>query len=398
VKAGSRQLAAIGMILCVCSAAMLLFARRGVGSPAQVGQVHIAGPEETVFDWRRQACEPAEVPDLPARAFRNYRHRTELLISHYENFRLVGRSLDRLHRDCHAVLRSPENASPQRFEDREWLASLYTTNGRDVWALVHDEYQGNRHSGRCPQGQYEPCWYNSITLAYSTNGGRSFSPRKGPRQPVAPPSLRYEAGIGPVGVFTPSNIVTGPDGAHYVLVRVRSPGFQRGVCLLRTGRIGVPGAWRAWDGLGFTGSFSDPYSSQPAGSPPCIPIEPGLIAEMSDSLTYNVALGRYLLVGLAPPGPQSVGPKVTGVYFSTSTDLIHWTPRTLVVPAVSTAGYVCGGPSPIAYPSVIDPRSPSRTFETSGRHPYLYFTQFHYSNCHPTAERDLLRVPLEVLP
>ncbi len=29
----------------------------------------------------------------------------------------------RLHRDCRSVLRSPENGSPQRFEDREWLAS-----------------------------------------------------------------------------------------------------------------------------------------------------------------------------------------------------------------------------------------------------------------------------------
>ena len=76
---------------------------------------------------------------------------------------------------------------------------------------------------------------------------------------------------------------------------------------------------------------------------------------MTESLTYNYTLGRYLLVGLAPPGPMSVGAKVTGLYYSTSSDLINWTPRTLLAGAVSTETYACGGPSPIAYPSVIDP-------------------------------------------
>ena len=33
--------------------------------------------------------------------------------------------------------------------------------------------------------------------------------------------------------------------------------------------------------------------------------------------------------------------------------------------------FECGDPDPIAYPSLLDPSSPSRTFETTGRHPYL---------------------------
>jgi hypothetical protein len=65
---------------------------------------------------------------------------------------------------------------------------------------------------------------------------------------------------------------------------------------------------------------------------------------------------------------------------------------------VTTHNYRCGGPSPLAYPSVIDPASASRTFATSGSQPYLYYTQFRYLNCHQTAERDLMRVPLRVTP
>ncbi len=364
---------------------------------APAAQVRIVGPGETVFDWAPQACEPVEAPDLPVRVFRDYRGRIQLLLSHYTNFRMIGPSLGRLHRDCHAVLRSPENAAPERFEDREWLASIYTTNGRDVWALVHEEYQGNRHPGRCPQNAYFPCWYNSVTLAHSTNGGRSYVHPRSPRQLVAAPSRPYEPGVGPSGVFEPSNIVTGPDGAHYVLVRVRVPGATRGVCLLRTTQVGSPGAWRAWSSGEFAGVFTDPFAA-PAGGAPCALLEPGLIAEMTESLTYNVALHRYLLVGMAPPGPLSVGEKLTGIYFSTSPDLVNWTPRTLIAPAVTVHTYACGGPSPIAYPSVLDPSSRSRTFATSGRRPFLYYTQFRYSSCHQTPERDLIRVPLEISP
>jgi hypothetical protein len=379
----------------VSSAALAAPASLPDSSPTP--QIRVVGRSERVFDWARNACEPAQIPDLPVRAFRDFRGRTQLLLSDYENFRMIGPSLARLRPDCHSVLRSPENGLPERFEDREWLASVFTTDGRSIWALVHDEYQGNRHPERCPERSYPPCWYNAVTLAHSTDGGRTYSHRQTPGQLVAAPSSTYQAGVGPSGVFTPSNIVRGPDGALYVLVRVRLPDGPRGVCLLRTTQVGAADAWRAWDGRTFAGVFTDPYRS-PTGSAPCALIDPGLIAEMTDSLTYNLALHRYLLVGLAPAGPLSVGPRVDGIYFSTSSDLVHWTARRLVAPAVTTHSYVCGGPAPIAYPSVLDPGSRSRTYATSGRHPFLYFTQFHYASCHQTADRDLMRVRLEISP
>lgn len=351
-----------------------------------------------VFNWSRQACTPTQEPDLPVRAFRDYRGRIQLLLSHYVNFRMIGGTLNRLQPDCRAVLRSPESSSPSRFEDREWLASLFTSDGRRVWALVHEEYQGNTHRGRCPSGAYYRCWYNSITLARSTDGGRSYVHATSPHQLLAGPSRPYRQAAEPIGVFTPSNIVTGPDGADYALVRIRDPNGTRGTCLLRTPRFSSPSDWRAWTGDAFDGLLTNPYRSRPSGAVSCSPIAPGDIAEMTESLTYNYALGRYLLVGLAPPGPLSVGPKVTGIYFSTSPDLVHWTPRTLVTAAVTAQTYRCGGRSPIAYPSLLDPSSSSRTFATSGRTAFLYFTQFRYAGCRQAADRDLMRVPIEISP
>jgi hypothetical protein len=215
---------------------------------------------------------------------------------------------------------------------------------------------------------------------------------------VASAPYRYRPERGPAGVFTPSNIVVGADGFKYALVRVRDPGGRRGTCLIRTRAVARPGSWRAWNGDGFFGRFTDPYRSRPRSHTPCAPVGKGQIAEMAESLTYSTALGRFLLVGLAPPGQGSIGPKVGGVYFSTSSDLVHWTERTLITRAVTKHDYHCGGTSPLAYPSVIDPESTSRTFATSGSRPYLYYTQFRYSGCHKTADRDLMRVALRVTP
>jgi hypothetical protein len=385
-------LLALALLLSVASGGL------GRAAPALGAELRVVGSPQVVFDWSEEACEPMGYPDLPVRAFRDFRGRVQLLLAHFVNFRMVGPSIDRLRIDCEAVMRSDGSPSVRRYSDREWIASLFTRDGKTVWALVHDEFQGNRHAGRCPSGRYESCWYNAITLARSVDGGRSYRQAPSPRHLVAPAPYRYRPDRGPAGVFTPSNVVTGPDGAHYALVRVRDPGGKRGTCLLRTDHIWKPRRWRAWDGDGFDGVFTDPYRARPRPEVPCQPLEGGRIAEMAESLTYNTVLDRYLLVGLAPPGSRSLGPKVTGIYFSTSRDLVEWSPRKLLTRATTKHVYRCGGPSPLAYPSLVDPTSGSRTFTTTDDRAFLYYTQFRYRDCERTADRDLVRVPVEISP
>lgn len=358
--------------------------------------IELAGPRQVVFDWSREACELSQAADLPARAFRDHRGRVQLLLSHFDNFRLIGPSLQRLHVDCRPVMTSAKNGDPSAFRDREWIASPYTEDGRNVWALVHDEYQGNRHPGRCPQGTYYGCWYNAITLVASRDGGRSYRARPGRPDLVASAPHRYRPGVGPTGVFAPSNIVRRGDGRLYALVRVRDKGRRRGVCLIRSGRIASPGSWRAWDGDAFSGVFTDPYRS--AGHPrtDCAIVAPGEIAEMTESLTYNTELGRFLLLGMAPPAERGARRPGTGIFYSSSADLVHWSPRRLLLRAPTVHSFRCGGMPPVAYPSLVDPSSRSRTFTTTGSRPFLYYTQFHYSDCRKTPDRDLLRVRVEI--
>jgi hypothetical protein len=363
------------------------------GADAEGVAIAVAGKAATVFDWSSQACAPQHIPDLPVRAFRDYRGRVQLILAHPVNRRMVGRSLGRVDVDCAVTMPSTRNPDPAAFDYSEWIASVFTRDGRHVAALVHEEYHGAR-PGICDQtGHTPPCWYNAVTFARSDDGGRSFEST--PDHLVAVSTYRYRPRAAPTGIFTPSNIVGKGDGYYYALVVSRAPGGAIGSCLIRTDDPFVPASWRAWDGKEFRTRFGNPYRVTPDAARPCAPVARPEIVEMHESLTYNTYLDRYLLVGLASlPGPS--GKLVTGVYFSLSSDMIHWSRRRLMMKATVIHTFRCGGGNPIAYPSLLDPRSDSRTFATTGRRPYLYFTRFNYEHCRQSLNRDLVRLPMEI--
>ncbi len=106
---------------------------------------------------------------------------------------------------------------------------------------------------------------------------------------------------------------------------------------------------------------------------------------MTESLTYNTVLGALPPGRDRAAGADSVGPKVTGIYFSTSPDLIHWSPRRLLTAAADPARLSLrrtARRSPIPRWSTRQARL--GTFATTGAHPYLYYTQFRYSDCRRT--------------
>ena len=354
----------------------------------------LVGSEETVFDHARDACSPQDIPDAPARAFRDAEGRVHLIASHYVTRAMVGAGLDSVRHDCRRVMVSRRDPEPAQFQDREWLASPHTDDGRTIHALVHNEYQGDKHPGRCPSGQYLRCWYNAITLARSTDGGRTFSHAPPPRHLVATVPYRYTPDAGPYGLFQPSNIVHRPQDDHYyALVQAeRFEAQQRGTCVMRTPRLDDPRGWRAWDGRGFNVTFTNPYRSGTADGHVCAPVSSGTIGTMTHSLTWNTYLRRFVLVSPAGGQPPGSREPVWGFYYSTSQDLIEWAPRRLIRAAELTTSYRCGDSDPVGFPSLLDSGSPSRSFDQTGRRPWLYFTRFHYEDCQSTLDRDLVRV------
>lgn len=362
---------------------------------ARQPSVRLIGREQRVFDWSKDACEPIDVPDQPARAFRDFRGRVQLFASGHTTRRFTGKSLNRLRHSCRVAMRSHNDWRPARFDDRVWLTAPHTSNGKTVYALVHEEYQGNTHPGRCPSSNYFKCWYNAITLAKSTNGGRSFTRRRPPTQLVASLPYRYVPDSGPYGLFSPSNIVR-KGWYYYALLHAGRYKLQRhGTCLIRTRHLSDPKSWRAWNGSGFTVRFLNPYSPrlQDPAMHICEPVSFPQIAAMTGSLTFNTYLRKFLLISMSEVLVNQR--RVTGFYYSLSDDLIHWSKRRLLVEGKLPPLYRCGDSNPIAYPSVLDPKSRKRNFDTTGRRPYLYFTRFQYKDCRQTLDRDLMRRQIE---
>ncbi|MFQ5592534.1 MAG: DUF6259 domain-containing protein [Anaerolineae bacterium] len=369
--------------------------------------VQIVGPEEVVFDWTTDRCEDTDIPDVPARAFRDAQGQVQLIASHYVNRRMVGPDLDQLTHDCGVIMSSHFNSDPAQFDDHEWIDSVYTPDGATVFALIHNEYQGHTHPGQCPSGQYTKCWYNTVTLATSTDGGDTYTHAQPPTHLVASIPYVYVPDTGPAGIFSPSNIIyNAADGYYYALLHLEQYQAQEwGACVMRTTNLADPTSWRAWNGTGFNVRFINPYTSaglsaglepnEPPENHVCQPVSRNEIAKMHASLTFNTHLDRYLLVGTAGLFDPGQGKTVWGVYYSLSDDLIHWTPRQLIMEAPMTWSWQPGDPDPIAYPAVLDPDSESDNFETTGKRMYLYFTRFHYADGHMTLDRDLVRVPME---
>lgn len=354
----------------------------------------IEGPEQTVFDYTADACSPIDIPDTSARAFRDAQGQVHLVASHYVTRAMVGPSLDAVRHDCRLLMKSDLDGDPARFNDREWITAPWTPDGRTVYALVHNEHQGDKHAGQCPSGVYQKCWYNSITWAESTDGGRTFRQPPPPHHLIAAVPYRYQPDAGPVGLFQPSNIVHRSDDGHwYALIHAAAFGEQReGTCVMRTTNLRDPRSWRAWDGSGYRVRFANPYESSGTGGRICRPVSFPEIVGMTHSLTYNTYLDKYVLV--SPSSREGAGRRgvVPGFYYSTSDDLIDWSPRQLIREATLVTSFECGDPNPVFFPSLLDPESPSRNFETTGRRPYLYFTRFHYKDCNSTLNRDLVRV------
>ncbi len=343
---------------------------------------------EPVFLWTRDRCAEDDIPDAPLRAVRLHGPNTLAFATHEQNRRFVGADLEALRRDCRIVFSGQHSDKPEDYSDRVWISALWSEDGRTIFALGHDEYQGHRHPNRCRFSTYLECWYNAIVSLRSDDGGQTFA-RVGER-PVATIPIRQDVDQGHArGFFEPSNIVK--RGVAFVtLIRTGPEGPQKaGTCLFRTDDLARPESWRLFDGEGFSANV-DPYGDDVSDSKPCAPLK-GLRGSVG-SVAYVSALGLYIAV-------SAFGSKISsesGFYYSVSTDLIHWSEGRLFL-ALPTPWSAACGQDRFVYPSLVDPHSSSRNFDVIGGDPYLYFVRQHFEGCHGTMQRDLLRMRLRLV-
>jgi hypothetical protein len=383
-----------GFVLLVLSLAVLTCA-----APAAQAISVTVSPRETIYDYDTQRCQDFDWPDIPVRAFRDSLNRIQLVTGQgvRPNNRMIGPDFDNLVRDCTPLLTDSNNPLPSEYDDSEWLSGIYTPDGQVVYALVHSEYHGLAHPGYCGD-DFAECRYNSITSAQSLNRGDSYFQAPAPGHLVAAMPYRSVPGDGRYGYFSPSNIVV-KDGWFYnmILVSATYRKQQAGVCLMRTQNLADPKSWRAWDGQGFTVRFIDPYrdSARSVDRHVCQVLSPDELGDVNRSVVWSTYLNKWIVAGTSTIYQAAYGTLLRSFYFSTSDDLIHWTPRQLLMHVENDATYQCGDLDPAAYPSFVDPDSTDRNFQTIDQTTHLYFTTFRRENCMPTSKRDLKRVEIQ---
>ncbi len=351
----------------------------------------IAGPPETVYDWSTQRCETWDIPDTPARAWRDAAGDVRLVAGAEASRASRGPDLDRLARDCAVLHRGAEADDPGAYDDRSWIAATRTEDGRRVEALAHVEYHGQRRPGRCASPDYAACWRNAIVALASDDGGASFA-REGL---VAALPYRYAGTNGRrAGYFNPSNILRDGDSLYAFVFAERFRAQKRGVCLLRRPVEGGAEDWRAWDGRGFTVRFADPYREAVAdpSAHVCTPL-PGLASTLT-SVVRDPATGTWLAVTpTTRPGPD--GAPLSGIWWTASDDLVHWSEPALLHEVPLLWRRDCGAPAAYAYPSLLDPDSGGLNFDTVDAGFWLYLVEMPLdADCGIGPERDLIRLPV----
>ncbi len=295
-------------------------------------------------------------PDAPARAFIDQEGYVILSAPHdlYKLYR--GTNLKRLIPDSTDRYMSEKNSNPRMYADREWLVSPYTENGKDIFAIIHNEYHGWEHHN-CNTGTWN-CWWNSITLARSNDGGMSYQKvAHPPEHAILSPTINYDPWNenGPIGPMEPTNIIK-KDGLYYMSIgQTGYPTGRNGRCIVRTSDLSKATGWESYNPE--TGGFDQIPNNSIFECKPLHPGPPGY------SWYYSNYLEKY--VGLLVHWD-------IGAYYALSDDLLSWTEPVRIA----------GTETACIYGSFIQPGSDSRNFETIERSPWLYYSSDH-NGCVP---------------
>ncbi|MDE2362120.1 MAG: hypothetical protein KGM42_05530 [Hyphomicrobiales bacterium] len=359
----------------------------------------LEGRAEKVYGWQDR-CEPIDVPDVNARAFRAADGATNVFALHFFARRLRGPDLLRLKIDCHVALDSHEDADPAKYDGRRYIVSTWTNDGIRVAALVHDEYHADVHPGRCAfRGDLE-CWWNTILAFRSTDSGADFSPS----DPLVVAATPFTQDVGQGrhrGFFNPSNMF-GKDGYVYAFVSTTGwTGQEPGECLIRTRDPMDSASWRGWDGRAFTVRWRDPYAKGAGGAQPaCAPIEP--FGYPVGSVVRHRATGLFVGVWEAPRVEGRF--PFTGLYYATSRDLLHWSGAALLA-ATPDTHQPCGADGSsnrdgwiTSYPSLLDDKAKGRNYDDVGDASWLFYARIKNVGCAPNGERMLMRQRVVISP
>lgn len=368
--------------ICILSLALssLLWISSATGVASAYPSLRLDGPEELVSESNMLGCKDADGTvvtndhsDMPARAFRDYTGEVHMLAGSRQNFQLTGPTLDKVaRRSCDRAVVSRNNPAPEAFDHFQWLMSAYTEDGKTVFGLTHHEYHGRLYVPECKNayardGSWQMrCWYTSVNLLVSHDGGKTFNAPGGKPRPIAVIPYRFSTDMNRAGPHSPTNIVKQPtEKNYYVMFQVSAYRDQaRGTCVMRATDL-EKADWRAWGGKAFDVEFANPYVSTIFDPKRhiCTPVVPWL----ATSLTYNTSAKAFLLVGYW----------TEGAVYAWSRDLVRWSEGSTLMDTLTLPLAVRKRASEAtAHFSALDPSSPTPNFDQTGARFFLYYTKY----------------------
>ncbi len=375
------------------------------------------GEEELVFSYVYDRCYELDLPDVYSHAIKTPDGIMLVSGNAPVNYFMFGKDFNSLKRSCNSVFISGDKWEVDSFDHQEWITSVYSEDGITIHALVHNEYH-DPYSRKCKPGITDPsnpCWYNFITYAKSTDGGRTFTQPESPNHLVAMLPFKWNPDAVPRGAppphgyFEPSNIIK-HNGYYYCMmfgIISNTDPSKRGTCIMRTEDISSPGSWKIWDGAGFNIPLINPYITPVDDTSKYLPafVSHRTIKDLRGSLTWNSYLNKFMLVGV---GVYPVdGVETCGFFFSLSDDLINWSHPQLIRETI--LGWPpCNRQTPEqaeknivqeAYPSIIDHDAPDISFTIVDSTAYLYFMR-NMDNWQLGGwglRRDLVRIPIKFI-
>ena len=317
-----------------------------------------------------------DVPDTPARAFLGSDGQTVLVCGNTAARFSHGPNLLNTTRDCTILFNKTNSPDPALYATDEFIHSTFSFDNGTVVALLHDEFPGmnyNKSDGTpwcnvTTGARWPRCWTVSISLAVSEDWGRTWlRPLPPPANLVAAVPYPYEStrtifGWGDMGGITP-----GPDGWFYVAMynRMTKALQQNGTCVMRTRSLLDPRSWRGWGGSAFTVPFVSAYALQPGeeANHICTVLDPAVFPEpcVIYGTTWSTYLGRFVATVNCNTMARPIHEYDYKIYFTTSTDMIHWEPLQLLLdPRGPPEVPQFGGADMITYPTLLDVEAPSK--------------------------------------
>jgi hypothetical protein len=393
------------------------------GSPA-IRQIQVIGQPVKVFDHARDQQEPYNIPDSPTTAWKEANGTVNLLISHFEAYRMRGPDLEHLTMDPDKIYSSSDSAS-QVAEDaynyHHWLMGPYSLDGQRFYSLAHSEWYACLLNGDCAQigsnglGVTLNSWVNTLSSFTSADGGASWQLNVVNGNHVVANTGYHWTGSAALadriylhalnhsGMFSPTRVIK-EGGSYYAIGFYQHRDFSQidpahgvyeapidryGYALLRTNDITDPNGWQAWT----SGSTWEPLANLTFGT--FLPQQNGSALNAGPpQIIFDTNAQCYILIHALFSGGSAV-------YYMTTKSLANpaWSQST---PILGTAQLVTDPGGPVVgfddsnYPSILDTNSQGFSFEFTGGSPLLFYSTSPSQYGGDNLARDLYRVQLSI--